>query len=192
MNHRATLVVFLQNIPLLALAVVLAGCVSIKTGSHYDETADFSAYRTFSWVSKTPYISADNAVRISPLAQNKIQDAIRERLVQAGYTFTENPANGDFLLAYTVGTREEIRVDSYPVAYPGTWGWHIHGSHYVIREVSEHHYTKGTLGVDIFDGRTNKPIWHGWAEKTITDSDRRDPGPAIDEGVNRLFEDFPR
>ena len=182
----------LRKIPLLALAALVTACASIKTGSHYDETANFAAYRTFSWVGETPYVSADDAVRISPLTQSKIQDAIRDRLVQAGYTFSAAPASGDFLVAYTVGTREKIRVDSYPITYPGAWAWHIHGSPYVVREIREHHYTRGTLGVDIFDGRTNKPIWHGWAEKTITDSDRRDPDATIDEGVSRLFEAFPR
>ena len=182
----------LRNIAFLAASLAIAGCVTIKTGSHYDETADFSAYKTFSWVSGSPYIYDDSAIRISPLTQSKIQAAIRERLEIAGYSFSEEPHSGDFLVAYTVGTREKIRVDSYPIDYPGTWGWHVHGSHYVVREVSEHHYTSGTLGVDIFDGQTSKPIWHGWAEKTISESDRRDPGPVIEEGVSRLFEAFPK
>jgi hypothetical protein len=91
-----------------------------------------------------------------------------------------------------VGTRDKIRVSSYPVNYPGTWGWHVYGSHYYIREVSAHSYTEGTLGVDIFDGKTNKPVWHGWAEKTISSSDRQNPDPLIKTGVAKLFESFPR
>ncbi len=46
--------------------------------------------------------------------------------------------------------------------------------------------------MDIFDNESGKPVWHGWAEKTVTESDRDDPGPAIEEGIGKLFEAFPR
>jgi hypothetical protein len=45
--------------------------------------------------------------------------------------------------------------------------------------------------VDIFDNKSGKPVWHGWAEKTVTDSDRSNPGPAIKTGVGGIFESFP-
>jgi len=108
------------------------------------------------------------------------------------YSFIDDRDNADFVVAYTIGTRGEIRVSSYPVAYQGSWGWHVHCSYYYIREYSEQSYTKGTLGVDIFDGKSKKPVWHGWAEKMITESDRKGPDSAINEGVAKLFESFPR
>lgn len=192
MSHYLSSVQMFRNLIIVTSAWALAGCVAINTGSHYDETANFSAYKTFSWVSDQPYVYDETSIRISPLTQNKIRVAIRNRLEKSGYAFTDTPGSADLLVAYTVGTRDKIRVESYPVEYSGSWGWHVHGSHYYVREVSEHSYTEGTLGVDIFDGHSNKPIWHGWAEKTISDSDRKDPGPIIEEGVTRLFDSFPR
>lgn len=182
----------LQPVALTILAISQFGCATISTGSHYDETANFDAYKTFSWVSETPYVTDGESIRISPLSQQNIQTAIRRQLESAGYDYLNSPGSGDMLIAYTVGTRDKIRVESYPVEYVGVWGWHIHGSHYVIRETSEHHYTSGTLGVDIFDGKTNKPIWHGWAEKTIRESDRKNPKQVIDDGVAKLFNNFPK
>jgi hypothetical protein len=126
------------------------------------------------------------------LSQSKIQDAIRSELERKGYSFTENRDEADFVVAYTVGTRENIRTSHYPVGYHGSWGWHVPGSYYYIRETTEHRYTEGTLGVDIFDNESKKPVWHGWAEKTITESDRADPSSVIREGVAKLFESFPR
>ena len=176
----------------LTVLALQAGCATIQTGSHFDETANFRSYETFSWVSETPYVSDAESIRISPLTQQDIQAAIRRELEAAGYVYKDEPGSGDLSVAYTVGTRDKIRIDSYPVEYRGTWGWHIHGSHYIVRETSEHSYTSGTLGVDIFDGRTGKPIWHGWAEKTISESDRRNPKPVVDKGVAGLFRNFPK
>jgi hypothetical protein len=187
---------FLRFWPRLAILIACSGfltaCATISTGSHYDETTNFGAYRTFSWIDEVPYIGYDSADRVSPLSQSKIARAIRTQLEQKGYSFIDDRDNADFVVAYTIGTREKIRVSSYPVAYQGSWGWHVHGSYYYVREYSEHSYTKGTLGVDIFDGNSKKPVWHGWAEKTISESDRKNPDAIINEGVAKLFESFPR
>jgi hypothetical protein len=174
--------------------IVLQGCETIDSGSHYDETNNFGAYESFSWIDDTPYIEGEGRTQtqVSPLTQTKIERAIQAELERKGYTFTEERDDADFVIAYTIGTRDEITVDSYPYPYRGAWGWHVYGSHYYVRESREHSYTRGTLSVDIFDGESNSPVWHGWAEKTITESDREDPSETIVKAVARLFEEFPR
>ncbi|MCH9696418.1 MAG: DUF4136 domain-containing protein [Gammaproteobacteria bacterium] len=170
------------------------GCATISTGAHYDETNNFGEYRTFSWIDDTPYISAgnDTGQPISPLTVSKIQNEILSGLEAKGYHFIDERNGADFVVAFTVGTRQEISIDSYPAPYYGTWGWHVRGSHYYVREVSAHNYTRGTLGVDVFDGKTKQPVWHGWAEKTVTASDRQDPEPSIKASVANLLEAFPK
>ncbi|RLA31704.1 MAG: hypothetical protein DRR11_10175, partial [Gammaproteobacteria bacterium] len=146
----------------------------------------------FSWIDENPYISDASTIRVDPLTQSKIQNAIQNQLEQKGYSFVEDRDNADFVLAYTVGTREKIRISSYPVGYRGSWGWHVYGSHYYVHEYTQHSYTEGTLSIDIFDGKTKQPVWHSWAEKSITESDRKDPSAIIKEGVAKLLESFPR
>jgi hypothetical protein len=177
---------------MLVIAGLLSACSTIRTGAHVDETTNFSSYHSFSWIADDPYIKSDPDVAISPLSQSKIKEAIREQLETRGYTFTDDSANADFVVSYTVGSRDRVRTTSYPVAYRGNWGWHIPGSYYYIHEHDTHTYTEGTLSVDIFDGKAKKPVWHGWAEKTITRQDREDPTTVIRDGVSRLFESFPR
>lgn len=176
---------------LVLIAVLISACATIQTGSHFDETTNFAQYQSFSWIDEDPYIAGDAAVLVSPLAQQQIKDAIQIQLEQKGYSFTQDRGNADFVVSFTVGTREKIRVDSYPVEYRGRWGWHVPYSYYSYRDVSAHTYTKGTLGVDIFDTESSKPVWHGWAEKTVTESDRQDPTESIEAGVRLLFADFP-
>lgn len=176
---------------ILPVAVLLHACATISTGSHYDETTDFRAYESFSWIDDRPLIASSDSIAVSALAQSKIAAEIQRNLEQAGYSFVDSRDAADFVVGFTVGTRDEIRIDSYPSYYRGHWGWHVPYSYYYYQDYTVHSYTKGTLGVDIFDNESGKPVWHGWAEKTVTESDRADPGPAIEEGVRKLFEEFP-
>jgi hypothetical protein len=176
---------------ILFIAGMLHGCASIQTGSYADEGANFADYRTFSWLKSAPYIGAEGAAPINPLAHSMIVAAIRAQLVARGFAFTDDREGADFLVSYTIGERDKIRMDSYPVGYRGHWGWHIPYDHYFFRKIEIEQYTQGTLGVDIFDNETGRPVWHGWASKTVTERDRRDPGPTIERGISKLFKSFP-
>ncbi len=181
-----------RRVVLAGMAALLAACASIQTGSHYDESADFGAYRTFAWIDEQPYVVDGTSPRISPLTQAKIERAIVAELERKGYAFVAQREGADFAIAYTVGTRERIRVDAYPPAFRVYRGWHIYGGYVEVYEPRAHAYTEGTLGVDVFDNRSRKPVWHGWAEKTITESDRKDPTAAIGRAVGELLARFPR
>ena len=176
----------------ILLGLFLTGCATIKSGSHHDESTSFAYYRTFSWIADQPLIvGTGERPTVSPLSQKKIVDAIRAELTRKGFRYTGDRASADFVLSYTVGTRERIEATSYPSAYRGAWGWHLYGRAYYSMEVEHRMYTEGTLGVDVFDGKTKQPVWHGWAAKTISSSDRQDPAPSIDKAVKALFSDFP-
>lgn len=184
---------FFKSITSFVIVIaVLAGCASMKIGSHQDESASLEGYRTFTWITDDPLIlAAGDQVPISPLSKKKIVDGIATTLTDKGYSFTSNRSDADFVVSYTVGTREKIDASAYPSGYSGAWGWHLHGRNYYQAEVRHRSYTEGTLGIDIFDGRTNQPVWHGWASKTISASDRDDPSSAITRAVQGILEQFP-
>lgn len=180
------------SVALAGLLAVVTGCSTIETGSHYDETTDFGRYESWAWIADDPHIPTDDDLPISPLTHAKIADAIAEQLLFKGYTMTGQREQADFVVSYSVGSRDKLRVSAYPVAYRGPWGWHVPGSRYYVTEQRAHSYTEGTLAVDIFDAESKRPVWHGWAGKTITASDRKNPGEVIQRGVARLLAPFPR
>jgi len=176
----------------LLLGALLSGCATIKTGSHHDDSVLFNDYQTFAWIAADPLIlGTDEQPPISPLAQRKIVQAIEFELKNKGFTHLSNPEQADFVIAYTVGTLEKIVANSYPAQYRGNWGWHMYGRNYYQTEIVHRNYTEGTLGIDIFDGKSKQPVWHGWASKTITSGDRNDPSPAIEKAVAGIIEQFP-
>jgi len=179
-------------IVILATGAILSGCATIKSGSHHDESVAFTDYSTFTWIAENPLIlGAGDQPSISPLSQKKIVQAIENELSRKGFTYTADADDADFVVSYTVGTRERIDERSYPVAYRGIWDWHKYGRYYYQTEVVHRVYTEGTLGIDIFDGRSKQPVWHGWARKSVASADRDDPAPVIKKAVAAIIKRFP-
>jgi hypothetical protein len=102
------------------------------------------------------------------------------------YRQVDAATGADFVVAFTVGTRDRLDAESYPVPYRGPWTWEWRGS-----EVDVRTYREGTLSIDIFDGASKQPVWHGWATKAITNTDMANPGPVIQRAVAKVLRDFP-
>ena len=176
---------------LLSGCVVLIGaCETINTRSDYDHSVDFSGYDSFAWISDKPMVVA--SPEVSPLAQSRIQNAIRRTLESKGMRFVEDATDADFVVGFTVGTRQQVRVDTtpiypYPAGYRGPYRW---GYPY-YQDVDVREYTQGRLAIDVFDAAEKQPVWHGFATKNITGADQADPEPLITKAVEAILKDFP-
>jgi hypothetical protein len=176
----------------------LAGCASTFEASYdHDPANDFANYQSFAWISKNPMKVGKNVGAVNPLLEPRIMSALENALVAKGYQYVIEPKNADFVVSFTVGSREEIRVDSYPsmsagygVAYPRHWGWG--GMYYgVATETQVRQYTEGMLAVDIFDVKERRPVWHGVATKRINDSDRENIEATVKAAVDAILTGFP-
>jgi len=169
------------------LTLACAACASLQVGSDYDRAAEFSSYHTFTLMRR------DDHGAHNPLVVQRAEDAIRQDLISRGYTPASNGSNADFAVDFTIGSRERTDVTSYPAPYSGPWwggGWWwgrgYWGNNLDVRQVRE-----GTLSIDVFDGRTHRPVWHGWAKKQLTRSDMEHSEEPIRRAVRAVLEKFP-
>ena len=183
-------------------AALLVGCATGFKATHdHDPANDFTAYKTFAWVSEHPMkVGATDRIP-NPMLEPRIMVTVESALGAKGYTLVPDAASADFALAFTVGSREEIQVDSSPsmtaghvgygYGYPrhrGAWG----GAYYGYgTETSVRQYTKGMLAIDVFDVANRRPVWHGVATKTINESDREDSAGTIQAAVDAILAGFP-
>jgi hypothetical protein len=128
----------------------------------------------------------DGGSQVSALNIRRIQEAVETELSAKGYAQVDSPTNADFVVAFTVGARDRIDVESYPAPYRGPWWWGWYG-----REVDMRTYREGMLSIDIFDGASRQPVWHGRARKEITGGDVADPAPLIKRAVTAILREFP-
>ncbi len=174
---------------MLVSVVSVVSCTSLQAGSDAYSLADFSAYRSFSWVDDTPLIeSSSSQVDISPLNVRRIQDAIQRQLLAKGYVLEASRDRADFSIAFTVGARDVIQVTDYPMYYRNPWRWRVP---YYWPNVDVAMYTQGTLAIDVFDNEERQPVWHGWARKRITGADVKEPENAINATVSAILDAYP-
>lgn len=142
---------------------------------------------------------------ISPLAEQRMTNAIISELEIKGFTFIDNIDNADFTVVYTMGARDKINVDSYSDKYYRTrvnWGWgayyYPYFKHYPFGRysVNVYHeipraYTEGSIAIDIYDAKTQQPIWHSKASKKLSSKDLNSNASNAFEVAQKLLANFP-
>ena len=169
-------------------ALVLSACSSITAESNFNAGTDFSNYKSFAFISDTPLLVGQTAP-ISPFFEGRAMRAAQGALSAKGYEFVDDRENADFVVSFTIGGREKLRVTNYPSQPHGPADWRWGGP--IHTEVDVRNYTEGTLAIDIFDVESREPVWHGWATKIISAADRRNPTPVINDAIKAILEDFP-
>jgi Domain of unknown function (DUF4136) len=173
----------------MALALMLAGCASLRVGSDFDANAKFSGYRAFSWMPPHERHGTSN-----PLVAQRAHDAIQAELTRKGFRYVQDAAAADFVVDFTIGSHERVDIESYPAPYAGPWVWGYPGwwGHpYWGDEVDVQKYREGTLSIDVFDAHSHRAVWHGWAEKQLSQADIDRSERPIRTAVAAVLAGFP-
>ena len=172
-----------------ATLAMLASCATPpQAHSDHDRAQDFSGYRNYAWIADQPMIMPpEGAAQVSPLNRRRIEEAIEKELAAKGYRKTDR-ADADFVLSYSVGTRDRLDPSYYPPPYAGIWHW---GRGYYGATASVDVYREGTLSIDVFDARSHEPVWHGWTSGRVTERDVRHAAELIPPAVTAILRRFP-
>jgi hypothetical protein len=172
-------------------AFLLLGCSAVPPAKvNFDSEQDFSTYQSFAWLSENPMKVAKTVVEPRESLEASIMAAIRVRLESLGFDYASNAAAANFLVSFTVGSREKIDREAYPSTSSGSvgrggWATAFYGGG------SAAAYTQGILAVDIFDAEEQRPVWHGVHGKKITEEERADMDATIAEVVALILAAFP-
>jgi hypothetical protein len=186
---------YLKVLVVSIFSMVVVACVSVPhTFSDVDGSQDFSSYKRFAWASATPYdIQSDYIV--SPFVTEEIQRAIQAELITKGYTLTGDPSKADFIVSFTIGARDKVKVtqDIAMVSDIDRWTW---GQQYYPVQGFEtkdriHQYVEGMLAIDAFDAQRKAPVWHGYGKKRLNTEERRGTVEGIPSAVQSILRSFP-
>ncbi|WP_448577509.1 DUF4136 domain-containing protein [Thermaurantiacus sp.] len=148
--------------------IALGACASSNMPRFSTSAApgfNVSALKTYSW--------AFEGVQqgVNPILFQSIRDEIDRALAARGFRKVEG--SSDFIVAFTLGARDRVDVTNWgPVGpmytgwgRPPGWGWSFN-----YRQVDVRNVTEGSLAIDMFDGQTKRPIWHGMATRDLGSS----------------------
>ncbi len=179
----------------VAIGLVLVhGCATSPAAKiDFDPAIEFSSYHVFTWFSENPMKVGETANPPSVSLQNDLMAAIQSSLEASSYKLADSPELADFLVSFTVGSRESTISDSdadsdseSPPTVIGRGGWGT-----ASRGGAGESYTRGILVINIFDAAERRLVWHGASSKKITKEDRENMLQVIDAVVDTILIEFP-
>ena len=182
--HRAPILV-------LAFALALTACATGTAAKvDFDSANNFTNYQSFAWLSKNPMKVGKSLDKPKESLQPALMAAIRASLEADGYRYVSDASSADFLLSFTVGSREKIGPEAHAsesseAVGRGGWATAYYGGSAGAA------YTQGVLAIDVFDASDRQPVWHGVAGKRIDEKDRESMTGVINEIVASILDDFP-
>lgn len=178
---------------LFILVLALASCSSLKTTVEYDPAADFSQYKTYSFL---PWNKQSDEL-LSNYDKERFRAAASYELEKLGYTkadgISDLAVNLFLIIDEKTGTTTYNDFYSSGPAvgyYYGPWGYNNPGGVSAIATMHSYDYEEGTLIVDLLDIKKKQLAWQGIAKKTLQ-SHKKGDGSVIKDVMAKLFADFP-
>ena len=176
-------------------ALLFAGCAG-NAHIEKDKNADFSKYRTYSWVDE-PVVKHDKKNRRNDLTETNIRNAVNEELQKKGWK--EARSNPDVILNYElvveknqVQQQDPVYSQSYTRSYYNRYTGRVHSFYYPSQFMGYDSYTttvrEGTVTITMIDSRTDKTVWQGWTTSEV--NGRNITGKEIDKNVKTIFKKF--
>lgn len=158
-------------IPMLAgVCLLLAG---VKTD--FDHGADFSHYKTYSWISSRGS---------NDLWSERIMQDVDQQLAAKGWSKVES--GGDATVSAFGRVHNEQTLETFYTGLGGGWRWRGFGDATTTVENTP----VGTLTVDVFDGGSKKLIWRGTATDTLSEHPDKNE-KKLEHSVEDMFKHFP-
>ena len=129
---------------------------------------------------------------VNPLLQGRFMEAIRIALNAKGYNEVSDPEAASMAIGFTIGSRDQIKVNTYPSSF--ATGYARRGYYYGYNygtETQVRQYTEGQLAIDIFDVSSHTPAFHGVASKKINKSDQQIQQAMLNAVAAQALSGFP-
>jgi hypothetical protein len=182
---------FFQATGALLLIMLLAACASSPTIiANQDPNADFSAYKTFSFVDP---LSTDRAGARSVLSGFLIKATAAELKARGMKEAWPDP---DLLIDLIVSAQQKINTRSQPSSSAtmhrgrggyGTWS----GYSMSMSTTTATQKTEGTVAIDIIDRQRKQVVWEAAATGRVTEKTRENLQTAVPLVVGEIFEKYP-
>jgi len=173
-------------------ALLFTSCASVAH-IEKDDNADFSKYKTYSWIEKE---NADKDKR-NDLVEKNIITAVNKELAAEGWR--ETKSNPDILLSYDVLIERSTRQQNDPVysrpftrTFYNPYSRRFFNVYYPSQFVGYDDYNvpikEGTITITITDAGTDKMVWQGWTTDEV--NNRNITSKEIQTSVKSIFRKF--
>lgn len=176
---------------LLGLVFAMAGCASQPHISAQSRSgADFSAYRSYGWV--TP-LATDKA-GYSTIITSHFKAAVQREMAARGYVY--DASSPDLQVNFFSNVENRSETYSSPTVSMGYYGYRRgfgYGMGFPVygNNVETRNYKVGTVNIDVVDAKRKELVWEGALEGALSSKAMQSPAGAIQSAVSQIFTKYP-
>ena len=174
----------LRGIVIGMFVVGLLGCASVSVKTDYDQSVDFSGFKTYNWDSD--HAIPGDALARDPILRKRIKKAVDQEFQAKGFE-RRDTGPVDFTVVIHAGVKERMRVTNW-----GSFGWYDPWWGPYGGQVDVSYYTEGTLVIDVVNDKTRELAWRGLGEGLVreySDTEKREAD--IRNTVMEILKSFP-
>lgn len=180
---------FKKVLLLCSIAVLIQSCSGITVSQDYEQSFDFSSYKTYSWLSEE---KEKFGVQDNDLVDHRIRDAMVKNFDSKGYQRLDE-GKPDFYVSYQMSVEQRVsntNVSGGIAIGRGTYG--RMGSVGITTAPQARVYDQGKLYIDVTDATTGNLVWRGLSTQQMSQhSDPEKMTEIINETVAAVLEQFP-
>ena len=172
-----------------ALTLVAAVSYAQDVSYNFDQQADFTKYKTYTWV------QLKDAEQINPLTAQQLTAAIEKQLALKGLTKATGD-QADLAVAYQVAVSKEKQAQTWDTGgYGAGWGPRYYGGYYGGGGMSTTTTSTifiGSVALDMYDSASKNLVWRSLASKQIdtkASPEKRDKN--LNKGAAKMLKNFP-
>jgi hypothetical protein len=164
-----------------AIGLALLGTITFAQTITYDfdRSAQFSRFKSYSWVKGTPVNDALN--------DRRIMSAIDSQLAAKGFTRMPEGGSSDLLVAYHASFDKNLQINGFSSG----WGGYRFGASRTGRATVDE-IVVGTIAVDLVDASNKTIVWRGLASNELdprAKPEKREKN--INKAAAKLFKHYP-
>jgi len=170
------------------LLIMASIALSQNVRYNFDNTADFSKFKTYKWV------TLENVSPIDDLTDEQIKAALDAALVRKGLTKVDGDT-ADLFIGYQANQSREQEFAEFSPGWSVGPGWHAdtwYAPSGGITTGQTSRIYKGQLAVDMYDPANHDLIWRGVASKTLdlkATPEKRQKN--LNKAVTKLMKNYP-
>jgi hypothetical protein len=171
----------MKKLLLIALVFALAACSTVKVSFDYDQTVDFSKYKTYAF-------TADSLTKsIGELNRGRVLQAFESEAALKGLTKSATP---DLLVNIHIKGNEVVTATANTMG-AGPWGYR-YGGGFASTQITYDSYTEGTMFISFLDSKSGNLVWQGIGTKALVEkASAEEREKNINYAVHQIMMNYP-
>ena len=177
---------------LSVIMIIAVSCSTVKVSSDFDKTANFAAYKTFTYTDETLGMPLDD------INKNRILNFVTAEMAAKG--FTKSETNPDVWIDINIKTETQQTATATTSGVGGyggygygyRYGGYGYGGGFSTTTINYDTYTDGTMFIDMIDASKKLLVWQGRGTKTFEENasqKRREEN--LSYAIKQIFTQYP-